>query len=91
MEDPDSIESLSDTTRLIRPTRRNRTQSRTYSESTEPTTLIRNRGGDSSNYTSIENPRSSVAVTANTEYEGSCFCDPKSFFHRYKKYILKKS
>ena len=83
MEDPDSIEPLiSDTTSLLRPTRRNRTQSRTYSESTEPTTLIRNRGGDSANYTSIDNPRSSVVVNSDTEYTGSCFCDPRSFFHR---------
>jgi len=89
MEDPDSIEPLiSDTTSLLRPTRRNRTQSRTYSESTEPTTLIRNRGGDSANYTSIDNPRSSVVVNSDTEYAGSCFCDPRSFFHRLMALIL---
>ena len=87
MEDPDSIESFSETSRLvadrqIRRAQRASRSSRTYSE-TEPHTLINRNRGDSGTYTSFQNvPTASPRPTDRTIYEGSCFCDPRSFFHR---------
>ena len=81
MEDPDSIEAVSDTTRLLpNRSRRNRLSSTRMSE-TEPTSLIvRNR--------TISTTSQLPEIDDEDDFEGNCCTDPSSRCHRLIALIL---